>query len=173
MRDDIYIQCQGLIKSACRDLKNIQILTNRNPLDRTNQYILKYAAIFSCGVVEQIVKKIIVDNLSKNSNRFAKYFFSEWLFDHGLNPKYSEIVKHLGRMDVDVKNDIKKIFQRSEMKRFENSLNSLVELRNKISHGADITVGIKDIREYFYASIIIIVHILKVVQLHNNENDTL
>lgn len=144
------------IRYAILDINFIRDrISEHGQTNQISKHLINSAIIRASGCIEQIIKTIIIDFLSRECNTEARYYFSENLFKRGLNCHYDTILKNLTNFSNTHANLFKHKVKNPDMEK----LNSLIKTRNIVSHGGVHTTSIKEIRSQF-ASAIKIIHII-------------
>lgn len=135
-----------LINDCITELNNIKSFINNDPFNSMVKYLVAYSVIKSCGTVEIVYKDIIYTHLVKNANREATLYLSKNIKNSSSNPKTGKISSLLEQINPEWKNSFENELKDSPDK---GLLNSLVCLRNQLSHGNSITSSIDDVIRYF------------------------
>jgi len=134
-----------LIDDCRTELSNISNFISLNPFDTMVRYLVSYAVIKCCGTIEIVYKDIIYNHLTKNANAEAISYFSKNIKESSSNPSTNKISNLLIQLNTDWKNNFESQIDSID----KGYLNSLVNLRNDLSHGRSITSTIDNVINYF------------------------
>ena len=142
------------------DLQSIKNWVNKNKMDSNVKYLTSYAVIKACGTIEIVAKKILYERLSEGANIEAQAYLTRMILDSSFNPKTGKICSILDMID----SNWKKEFDNSTKGEAEkDQLNSLVNLRNDLAHGKNISVSIQTVIAYYEGSIKILDKLEKII----------
>ncbi|MBN2058368.1 MAG: hypothetical protein JW782_06200 [Candidatus Saganbacteria bacterium] len=123
-------------------------------------FLSKYAIIRACGSVERSIKKIIYDKAAASTTIETKKYLENTIIESSMNPSLYNIRKLLNKFGDEWSSEFNSRMS-SITKKEQDSLQSLVDLRNEFAHGGNPTATASNIREYFEDSI-------KIVELLDN-----
>ena len=151
---------KAILNSSLKEIENIE-LTIRTFLSSASPaapYMSMYAIIRACGAIERSFKIIIADFLLLHTeNDSLSNFINNSIKNTSTNPSYENIVNVLKGIDKDLGDEFKlKVREMEDSERLRSSLKSLVNERNKFSHGGSPTSSAGDIIRYFQDSILIL-----------------
>lgn len=128
-------------------------------------YLTKYALIKACGTIEFCFKTIIAD-IHRNQTKQIKNFIDKNIRMSSMNPSKSNICKTLSLFDDAWNREFKeKLKEHSNVKRIEDSLDSLNNSRNTFAHGGSITLTFDTIKTYLIDAIEVVKILDSVVML--------
>lgn len=132
-------------KSCIEDLELIEEKIKSDAFDRYNGYLINFSIILASGAVEKEFKDIVYSALSIGTKRNTSNYLSNKIIDSSMNPSIKNICRLLNEID----NEINKEFKSSLEKDCKDKLDSLVELRNELSHGGKCSTNINEVITYF------------------------
>lgn len=115
--------------------------------DETKSAFVSYLCLRTSGYLETSIMTIIRQYAEDQTRRDFPYianFVSDQL-DFTFNPWPSEILKLLGRFNVDWKDSIREEIR----EQISEPLEALVRNRNRIAHGEDVNLSLVDVRRSF------------------------
>ena len=128
------------------ELNRIQTWIISNSLDSNVRYLTAYAVIKASGTIEQALKQMLFDILTSGCTEEAKTYFTKQILKASFNPSPKKIINLLPNMSSNWQNSFK---DRIDSTPEKAQLQSLVDLRNAMSHGNDITTSISDVITYY------------------------
>lgn len=139
----------------CRDeLTKIETWINKNPLDSNVKFLVAYAVVKSSGTIEVVFKRMIHSFLASGSKSETQRYLEKNIIDSSANPKTSMIERFLEQFDNSRKDSFNKLLSGSQDK---VNLNSLVQLRNDLSHGRDISASIAVVKRYYESGVSVLI----------------
>lgn len=141
------------IKDCYDEIEKIKKWINANPLDSNVKFLVSYAIIKSSGTIEIVFKSILHIFLAEGCKNETQFFLEKKIIDLSCNPNTGNIEKILNEIDTIRK---KTFEEQTKGTNEKQDLNSLVQLRNDIAHGRDVSISINSIERYFHSGVIII-----------------
>ena len=119
-------------------------------VDKRLSYITRYAVITTSGALERSFKTIIADYVTHGEPAYIDEYITRTLRRSSMNPSVEAIVKTLVQFDSGWKDSFNRaINSLPHGARDKDALTSLVEIRNKIAHGAPVIVSFNDVVQYY------------------------
>ena len=140
------------LDDVMEEIESIEKWISKNSMDRNTKYLIKYAVIRSCSVIETVFKKLIFNVMSDECNELVKNYLQKKIVGSSTNPKTGNIEKVLQEINSSWKKEFQDYLAENTEKK--GDLNSLVTLRNDFAHGTDsssATIG--NIKKYFKSGI--------------------
>lgn len=138
----------------CRDeIVKIQRWINANPLDSNVKFLVAYAVVKTSGTIEIVFKRLITSFLADGSKSETQRYLEKNIIDSSANPSTGKIESFIDQFDSERKIAFTNRFKDAQEK---SDLNSLVQLRNDIAHGRNISTSIQMVNRYFESGIIIL-----------------
>ena len=106
-----------------------------------------YLCVRTSGYVEFSIKTILREYVSLEANsspRIADYIHNQ-INKRTLNPKREKVLDLLAEFNPKWKEHLKK----PSLGELKDSLESIVNNRNHIAHGSDVSISLKDLEKYF------------------------
>jgi thiamine biosynthesis protein ThiC len=138
-----------------RIVGTIQRIENLNAKARTDAvscdaeiqaHIARFLCVLTSGLIEQILILSLDDMAKRHSHpRVAKYVSSH--LSRVNNAKFEDIMVLLGRFDP----DWRKYFEQSTEPEVKAAIDSIVNNRNQIAHGGQVSISIVRFDEYYRA----------------------
>lgn len=139
------------LKDVSSELLAIRKWVNKNISSSYNRYLISYATIRACGMIEIIFKNILFDYLTINANREACSYLEHMVVDSSANPSTGVVTKFLEEINPQWAEAFKDKIKTGNIKA---DINSLVRLRNDFAHGKDnVTSSIETIMKYFKSGV--------------------
>lgn len=140
------------ITECSTELDEIErIIEGLSPLDKSKQYLTKYALIKASGTLESAYHHIVADFLEKFKIPQFNYYISNNVRRNSLSVKYSNMTKFLGQFDANWEKTFKdRVSAKPGKDKLINSAESLVDNRHAFAHGASTTVSFGDVKNYYY-----------------------
>lgn len=138
----------------CRDeIRKIEKWVNANPLDSNVKFLVAYAVVKSSGTIEIVFKRMITSFLANGSKRETQIYLEKNIIDSSANPSTGKIASFIDQFDS-VRNDAFNSSLKNTQEKTD--LNSLVQLRNDIAHGRNISISIQTVKRYFESGVSIL-----------------
>ena len=136
----------NMLDDCYREITVIEAHINGNKFDSLNPFLISYAVVKACGVIEVVYKNLVVDTISVGATSAGKAFFDKNIRDSSSNPSTG----NMQRLLQDLNGSWAQQFE-SQVKGTpeKGSLSSLVQLRNDFAHGRSVTASIGDVKKYF------------------------
>jgi len=138
-------EIQDILDECDSELKTISSWIEKNKLDTKVRFLVQYAVIKVCGSIERAFKIMIYTKLTDNCPEETKIFLQKQILDSPVNPSTGKIQK----MFENINSKWSKTFLETVKEIDKGNLNSLVNLRNEIAHGANITSTISTVVDYY------------------------
>lgn len=139
------------LKDVGRELLAIRKWVNKNVSSSYNRYLISYATIRACGMIEIVFKSILFDYLSTNANAEAHRYLERMIVDSSANPRTNVVTKFLEEINNQWSKEFNDKLKTGNVKA---DVNSLVKLRNDFAHGKDsVTSSIETIIKYFKSGV--------------------
>ncbi len=114
--------------------------------EEVRSYLFRLGAVLICGNIEQSIKVIIMDRLSKKAQPKVLKFIGSHL-DSGRNYKCPEIETLLRRFDETWGNNFHKFID--ENPEVKDGVDSCYAIRNSVAHGGTQSIGNQNLKRYF------------------------
>lgn len=146
----------------CRsDLLKIESFIKNDPMNSYCPYLISYAVIRACGIIESCVKNIFFDYMSNGANAETINYLEKQIIESSWNPSCGSIQKMLDIINSSWSGNFQAAVCNTKEK---GDLTSLVNLRNDFAHGQQITASISNIIDYFDGGCIILNKLEGIVQ---------
>lgn len=130
------------------ELQKINEWIDSNKFHTNVKYLVSYSVMKACGTIEIVFKYMIYLFLSNSAEDATKTYLEKQIIDSSCNPSFGNIKRMIEQFDG-VK--AQKFEDDLKLTGYKNGLSSLVNLRNNIGHGRDITASITNVIEYYEA----------------------
>lgn len=141
------------------ELRTLQLVNypdadlQRNPeavKDEVGAHFTAYLCIRTSGFLEFSIKAILKEySNSSGANPAVRSYVNRSLDQRTLSPRRDQIIDLLGKFDDGWKASVGK----KTLGRISESLESLVNDRNRIAHGEDVSLSLKDIQDHFKVAV--------------------
>lgn len=128
------------------NLEHPQPLKKNSKFNSLNPFLISYAVIKACGVIEVVYKNLIVDVISVGTTTEGKNYFEKNIRDSSSNPSIGNIQRLLQDLNTSWAQQFENQVKGKEEK---GSLSSLVGLRNDFAHVRSVTASIGNVKKYF------------------------
>lgn len=81
------------LDDVMEEIESIEKWISKNSMDRNTKYLIKYAVIRSCSVIETVFKKLIFNVMSDECNELVKNYLQKKIVGSSTNPKTGNIEK--------------------------------------------------------------------------------
>ncbi len=141
--DQTYID---LLCDCDREIGVIEHHIDEDKFNSLNSYLISYAVVKTCGIIETIYKNLVADTISPGASEEVQNYLRRGIRDSSSNPTVGNIMQLLQNLNQVWKQQFEDKTKGTEEK---GSLSSLVDLRNSFAHGRSITASIGDVKRYF------------------------
>lgn len=146
MRSD---EAKKLLDSIDTAIQNINGLGVTNPLERA--YIAGYLLVFISGIYEESIETIINERIAKLDDPYASQYVEKCLKYGFRNPHIDNIINLLKKFSRDLISSIRLLPHESR-----TAINNIVNDKNSLAHGTQITTTLNDVIQYYHDSRIVI-----------------
>ena len=112
--------------------------------DSNKARLAELMTIWASGYLETSVRDVLVTYADQRADPTVVRFVSRTL-DRFRNPRMDKIIDTVGSFDSDLAGELQDYVEGS----IEESVNSIVGLRNRVAHGKSVSVSIARIAQYF------------------------
>ena len=135
-----------MLDDCYREISMIETHIDGDKFNSLNPFLISYAVVKACGVIEVVYKNLIVDVISVGTTTEGKNYFEKNIRDSSSNPSTGNIQRLLQDLNTSWAQQFENQVKGKEEK---GSLSSLVGLRNDFAHGRSVTASIGNVRKYF------------------------
>lgn len=154
---------QTINQEALIELNNIKKWISANSIDDNVKYLTKYYVIKACGTIEIIFKLMINDYLIATVRHSDTHnFIKKKTIEISSNPSPKQIQNMLYDVSAVKGRQFRTVVEISHVRNAED-LYKLVEFRNYIAHGKDITSTVTYLEEYYRSGISILEELNKLL----------
>ncbi len=158
---------KDLVSDCVIEIINIEQFVNSQPFDSKNKFLQKYIVLKCSGTIETIFKHLIFDKLTTNTQKITSNYIENTVLRNSTNVNFDNICSLLEKISRNWSALFKKEFPKLEKE--SKGLDTLIQNRNKIAHGANITVpSILETKNSFYSACKILIWIDKVLTNQNS-----
>lgn len=150
----------GLLDDCDREIAVIETHINEDKFNSLNPFLISYAVMKSCGIIEVVFKSIVADTISVGASEAAKSYFEKNIRDSSSNPSTGNIQRLLQDLNTSWAQAFETQVKGKEEK---GSLSSLVLLRNDFAHGRSVTASIGNVKKYFEHAKTVILWLEKII----------
>ena len=136
----------AMLDACAAELTQIETHISNDVFNSLNPFLISYAVVKACGVIEVVYKNCIVDIVSVGATDETKHYLDVNIRDSSSNPSPGNIQRLLQNLNSAWAQQFEDQLKGSEEK---GSLSSLVGLRNDFAHGRSVTASIGDVKKYF------------------------
>lgn len=112
--------------------------------DATRAWLAQLMTIWASGYLEAMCRGAVLEYTRKRADPKVVNFV-RWGLDRLPNPRMDNILSLVQRLDRDVADALRDFVDES----INESVNSIVGLRNRIAHGRSANISVEQITEYF------------------------
>lgn len=112
--------------------------------DATRAWLAQLMTIWASGYLEAMCRGAVLEYTRKRADPKVVNFV-RWSLDRLPNPRMDNILSLVQRLDRDVADALRDFVDES----INESVNSIVGLRNRIAHGRSANISVEQITEYF------------------------
>ena len=135
-----------MLDDCYREISMIETHIDGDKFNSLNPFLISYAVVKACGVIEVVYKNLIVDVISVGTTTEGKNYFEKNIRDSSSNPSTGNIQRLLQDLNTSWAQQFENQVKGKEEK---GSLSSLVGLRNDFAHGRSVTASIGNVKKYF------------------------
>lgn len=144
------IEVLEIIDSCQKELEEIKIYIQKDPLFPMVRFLIIYSLIKAYGSIEFAFKTILSDYLSTGQPVQTKNYFTEFIRMRPFDIRHSRVCDFLKKCDNKWLSDFKiAIDSLGGKDKILNSLQSLHDSRNAFAHGGGVSVTFESVEEYF------------------------
>jgi len=135
-----------MLNNCSQEIGIIETHINGDKFNSLNPFLISYAVVKACGVIEVFYKNLVVDIISEGATVEGKNYFEKNIRDSSSNPATGNMLRLLQDLNPTWADQFNTQIHGKQEK---GSLTSLVSLRNDFAHGRNVTASIGDVKKYF------------------------
>lgn len=136
----------GKINDVVDDIKSFSSAS-----DLEKSYLAKFLVVFICGIYEEVIETIINEKVDKHRSPEISNFIRESVKNTFRNPDIANIKGLLGQFNIDWKLGINSLALESQ-----DAISNIVNNKNSLAHGENITITLEDTLKYYRDSMVVI-----------------
>ena len=142
-------QAEKIIEKIDIAISDIKRFSNNSELEKS--YLAKFLVVYICGIYEEVIETIINEKVSSSNDPEVCNYVKETLKNNFRNPDMGNIKGLLSKFDTNWKLEICKLPQDSQ-----TAMDNIVNDKNSLAHGNDVSLTLIDILEYYNNSLAVI-----------------
>lgn len=142
-------QAKKIIEKIDLAIKDINSFSDVSDLEKS--YLAKFLVVFICGIYEEVIENIVNERINKYKSIEISNYIKSSLDKTFRNPDIQNIKSLLGKFKEDWKLEIDNMSQNSQI-----AINNIVNYKNSLAHGNDVSITLKDIIQYYADSVTVI-----------------
>lgn len=128
---------------------------DEHKLDDNVKFLVGYSVVKASGTIEIVMKQMLFDFLAERVKTETELYLSKAIVDSSCNPSTGNIERLLDQIDTGRKGQFQEKMKEDESKH-KGDLNSLVNLRNDMAHGRNITATINTVAKYYDSGVLVL-----------------
>lgn len=139
------------IANILEELSELKKWINKNHTNSNVRYLVSYATVRACSVIETIFKQILFDYLSQDANDEAQHYLERMIIGSSANPATGQVGKFLQEINPAWNAAFKAQIASTHI---AADVNALVDFRNDFAHGKrTLTHTIETVINYFKSGV--------------------
>ena len=126
---------------------------------KADSYFARFLVVYICGVFEEVIESIIKESVLKFNSTKLSIFFEKHISRTFRNPNISSINGILKSFDETWGDQLKNLPQKNLL-----AIDSIFNNKNYLAHGQDCNVTLKEVKQYYIDSKVVIKKIDKIFQ---------